>query len=201
MLVVVVVADASSHHVINISFNMDDLHLMHLPLSNFGRQALASLPDDFLNPLTFHQLELVAAACIALDVVTQGKKAPRAFQLEVMLSILAGRDCAVRAATGSGKTLAMLLTQLIYPEDVVLTVSPLKLLQRAQVRNKASDMISIAQWQRRLRNSTCTEFLPLLSTRTRCLRRNCIRCVYAPLILRNKHRQTFIYTRTFVQVQ
>ncbi len=116
---------------------MNELHLAHLTLTEFGRQALTGLPEDFLNPLTFDELELVAAACIALDVVTQREpKAPRAFHLEVMLSILAGRDCVVRAATGSEKALAMLLPQLIYPEDVVLIVSPLKLLWRAQVRSK-----------------------------------------------------------------
>ncbi len=50
------------------SGNMNELHLAHLPLSDFGHQALANLPDDFLKPLTSHELELIA---VALDVVTR----------------------------------------------------------------------------------------------------------------------------------
>ncbi|KLO05248.1 hypothetical protein SCHPADRAFT_789589, partial [Schizopora paradoxa] len=67
-------------------------------------------------------------ACVVLDKISQGRRAPRGFQLKVMLSTLAGRDCVLRAATGSGKTLAMMLAHLLFPEDVVVTISPLKIL-------------------------------------------------------------------------
>lgn len=121
-----------------------DLYSVHLPLSEFGHEAVARLPEDFFAPLTTQELELVIAACIALDKASQGKKAPRPFQLKVMLSVVAGRDCIVRAATGSGKTLAMMLAHLVFPEDVVITVSPLKILQRAQVRYKLFQMLQFS---------------------------------------------------------
>ncbi|KLO14857.1 hypothetical protein SCHPADRAFT_825678, partial [Schizopora paradoxa] len=77
-------------------------------------------------------------ACVVLDKILQGRKAPWGFQLKVMLSTLAGWDCILRAATDSGKTFAMMLVHLLSPEDVVITISPLKILQRAQVHLKDS---------------------------------------------------------------
>ncbi|KLO05405.1 P-loop containing nucleoside triphosphate hydrolase protein [Schizopora paradoxa] len=110
-------------------------HIVHLPLSTLGHENLSKLQEDasFLDTLSIEELVLVGAASVVLDKISQGKKAPRGFQLKAMLSAVAGRDCIVRAATGSGKTLAMMLAHLLFPEDVVITVSPLKLLQTAQV--------------------------------------------------------------------
>lgn len=113
---------------------MDELLRMHLTLSGHSRNALENLPRTFLEPLSTKQLHLVASAFVALDVAKRGTMAPEPFQLEVMLSVLSRRDCVVGAAAGEGKTLAMILPQLLYPDHVVITVSPFVELHKEQVR-------------------------------------------------------------------
>ncbi len=69
LIVINVTVEVAVQHHVTLA-NINKLHLAHLPLSEFGHQALADLHEDFLNPLTSDELGLVAAACIALDVVT-----------------------------------------------------------------------------------------------------------------------------------
>ena len=114
---------------------MNDFYATSLPLSELGHAAFSTIPEDFLSPLSTQDLDLVVAASVSLDAVSRGKKAPRLFQLKVMLSAVAGRDCVVRAATGSGKTLAMMLAHLIFPADVIFIIPFLKIHHRARMHN------------------------------------------------------------------
>ena len=91
------------------------------------------LTDAFVAKLDPLEQETAYKCCLLLYTVTGRKKIPREFQLEAMLSLLAGRDSLINAGTGSGKTLCMVLPALLDPKSVSLVVSPLKRLQILQV--------------------------------------------------------------------
>ena len=57
----------------------------------------------------------------------------RVWQLQVMISMLKGRDVILSAGTGSGKTLTFILPLLADPIAFAMTISPLKRLQSAHV--------------------------------------------------------------------
>jgi ATP-dependent helicase YprA (DUF1998 family) len=61
-------------------------------------------------------------------------KTPYDWQLDVTEAILLGLDSTVIAGTGSGKTIPFMLPLLAHPEKVIIIISPLKVLQRDQVR-------------------------------------------------------------------
>jgi ATP-dependent helicase YprA (DUF1998 family) len=69
----------------------------------------------------------------SLDLVTNGEKAPRLFQLQSMLAVMEKRDFVVKAGTEYGKTLCMVLRLLLKRDGIAIsTVTPLKLLQKIQ---------------------------------------------------------------------
>ncbi|KAG2065527.1 hypothetical protein BDR04DRAFT_1108374, partial [Suillus decipiens] len=78
------------------------------------------LPTDFTSAPSIPQHQRVLDAFSQLDIISQGSQRPK---LHVVL----------RAATGSGKTLAMILSLLLSPNKIAITVTPLKLLQRDHV--------------------------------------------------------------------
>ena len=60
---------------------------------------------------------------------------PYDWQLDVAESLLLGLDSIVIAGTGSGKTIPFMLPLLVHPTKMLLILSPLKVLQRDQVRS------------------------------------------------------------------
>ncbi|KAG1828315.1 hypothetical protein F4604DRAFT_1640580 [Suillus subluteus] len=58
---------------------------------------------------------------------------PRVFQLEAILATLNGRDSIITAGTGCGKTLCLIIPNLLRPDTISVTISPLKRLQITQV--------------------------------------------------------------------
>ena len=60
-------------------------------------------------------------------------KTPYDWQLDVTEALLLGLDSIVIAGTGSGKTIPFMLWLLVYPEKIVIIISPLKVLQQDQV--------------------------------------------------------------------
>jgi ATP-dependent helicase YprA (DUF1998 family) len=64
----------------------------------------------------------------------ESRFSPHDWQLDVAEALLLGIDSVVIAGTGSGKTIPFMLPLLLNPEKMVLIISPLKVLQRDQVR-------------------------------------------------------------------
>lgn len=89
--------------------------------------------EDFFAKLDTSEKEVVYKCSLLLSTVTKGKKVPREFQLQAVLTLLARQDCLINAGTGSGKTLCMILPALLDPTMIALVVSPLKRLQVLQV--------------------------------------------------------------------
>ncbi|KAG2073671.1 hypothetical protein BDR04DRAFT_1229901 [Suillus decipiens] len=100
------------------------------PLSLAARDAIEDLPTDFTSALSIPQHQQVLNAFSRLDIISQGSQRPKLFQLKCLISLLSARHVVLRAATGSGKTLAMILSLLLSPNKIAITVTPLKLLQR-----------------------------------------------------------------------
>jgi bloom syndrome protein len=59
---------------------------------------------------------------------------PYQWQLDVTEATLLGLDSVVIAGTGSGKTIPFMLPLLLNPDKMALVLSPLKVLQRDQVK-------------------------------------------------------------------
>ena len=89
--------------------------------------------EDFFAKLDASEKEVVYKCSLLLSTVTKGKKVPREFQLQAVLTLLARQDCLINAGTESGKTLCMILPALLDPTMIALVVSPLKRLQVLQV--------------------------------------------------------------------
>jgi ATP-dependent helicase YprA (DUF1998 family) len=70
-------------------------------------------------------------------------KTPYDWQLDTIEALLLGLDSMVIAGTGSGKTIPFMLPLLANPEKIVIIISPLKVLQRDQVCDYLSTILSI----------------------------------------------------------
>ena len=80
-----------------------------------------------------HDLFQVRTELSAIFLEHYGSK-PYDWQLNVTEAILLGLDSVIIVGTGKGKTIPFMLSLLLYPEALVLIVSPLKALQKDQVR-------------------------------------------------------------------
>ena len=106
-----------------------------IALSDNTRRGILALPIDFVSSLTPTQRELVFAAFLQLDKLTESLKIPQLLQLQYLLALKDGKDVVVCAGTGYGKTIAMILPILLTPRKIGIIISPLKLLQVSQVRH------------------------------------------------------------------
>ena len=80
-------------------------------------------PDQYLDALR---------ASLLVFSVSDGRVAPREFQLTAGLTAFWQKHAIVNAGTGSGKTLSMVIPLLMDPDAVAIIVSPLKRLQITQ---------------------------------------------------------------------
>jgi ATP-dependent helicase YprA (DUF1998 family) len=103
---------------------------------------IKSIPSDVVEFWTVNQKKLVLEGIFCLDFITDGRKAPRLFQLQAMLAVLEKRDLVVKAGTGYGKTLCMVLPLLVRRDGVAIMVTPQKLLQKKHVRRQLVPSIS-----------------------------------------------------------
>lgn len=136
-----------------------------LPMSKTSLRAFQSLSREFIEPLTPKDLCTVLNAFLLLDFASKGTKTPRELQLRAALAFSHGKDLVVRAGTGSGKTLAMILPALSLSSDkIIITISPLRLIQDNHVRRFYSAGSAPLILTSRLASSHITDFLRLLST-------------------------------------
>ncbi|KAF7976463.1 hypothetical protein HWV62_6719 [Athelia sp. TMB] len=110
---------------------LGNLHSRETVLSTRSRHALESLPEDLVDSYSIQEMDLVVDAFQTLDVITAGEQAPKPFQVQTAVALRMGKNVMATAPTGAGKTLAMELSiMLLEPHKLVLTLVPLKLLQR-----------------------------------------------------------------------
>ena len=89
-----------------------------------GNALLASFPE--------HR-DLVCEAAELIYARSNDTIVPREHQLEAIVTLDGlGKDIIHIAATGSGKTLIIAMWMLLHPDKCVITISPLKELQRGQ---------------------------------------------------------------------
>ncbi|KAG6848143.1 hypothetical protein H0H93_002999 [Arthromyces matolae] len=100
------------------------------PISLNARSALAGQCPLYLESLSNDDFCVLLDIFFVLDRASRGTLTPRRFQIQAAIAIQKGRDILVRAGTGYGKTLAMILPALLNPERVVITISPLRLIQQ-----------------------------------------------------------------------
>ncbi|KAJ7150362.1 P-loop containing nucleoside triphosphate hydrolase protein [Mycena filopes] len=91
---------------------------------------------SFLLSLAEKDCARVLRACLLVLSVTRGRIVPHQGQLEAGLAALTpGNEISVIARTGWGKTLCIALPLLLQPDTITLTISPLKRLQKMQVKD------------------------------------------------------------------
>ena len=71
---------------------------------------------------------------------------PYDWQIDVAKALLLGLDSIIIAGTGSGKTIPFMLPVLIHPEKMIITLSPLKVLQRDQVKSSYTLRLQIVYY-------------------------------------------------------
>ncbi|KAG2343352.1 hypothetical protein BDR05DRAFT_962850 [Suillus weaverae] len=76
------------------------------PLLLAARDAMEDLPTAFTSALSTTQRQQVLEAFSQLDLISQGSRRLKLFQLRCLISLLSARHVVLRAATGSGKTIA-----------------------------------------------------------------------------------------------
>lgn len=112
---------------------------LHVVLSLAGHDRISNFVAELdvgCRPASLSVYIDVVQAFTFLDVFSCGAKHPRLFQMQATLDILAGKNVLVRAGTGYGKTMAMVLPMVLRQEGITVTVSPLLMLQKQQVRNR-----------------------------------------------------------------
>ncbi|KIJ66135.1 hypothetical protein HYDPIDRAFT_167045 [Hydnomerulius pinastri MD-312] len=75
------------------------IYRFNFQLSLTARNALDQLPEDFVSALLITKKCFVIAAFVHLDYLTQGKKFPRLFQLQVLVDVPAGKNVIVSEFT------------------------------------------------------------------------------------------------------
>ena len=95
--------------------------------------ALEALPVEFLDGLSESGHKIILDAFFELDRASRGQQTPRDIQLQAALAICSGKDFLLHAGTGYGKTLAMIIPALLNRDKVVITISPLRLIQQNHV--------------------------------------------------------------------
>ena len=103
-------------------------------------QALAAefLPDDqlpteYINSLDEKHKTIALRACLLVYFTSKCKIIPRQYQLQATNALEDGLEVIVDSGTGSGKTLCQIIPNLLHPNTISITVSPLKRLQILQV--------------------------------------------------------------------
>ncbi|KLO17264.1 hypothetical protein SCHPADRAFT_958099, partial [Schizopora paradoxa] len=86
----------------------------------------------------------IAKAFTYLDAYPRGSNQPKLFQVQATPDVIAGKNVLVRASagTGYGKTMAMVLSMVLRPGGITVTVSPLLMLQNQQVREQDLKLIT-----------------------------------------------------------
>ncbi|KAF7297686.1 P-loop containing nucleoside triphosphate hydrolase protein [Mycena kentingensis (nom. inval.)] len=91
-----------------------------------------TLPAAYLTSLDDAQRTLALRCILLAYYASRRRVVPREFQLRSAVAIIEGHDVLIDAGTGSGKTLCQILPNLVDPESISITVSPLKRLQALQ---------------------------------------------------------------------
>lgn len=107
---------------------------MDITQDSLHSTSLETLTPQFLSHFDPSLHATVSRVYNVVLAATDGRIKPHLWQMQVMQSMLKGRDAVVHAGTGSGKSLTLVLGVLARgPGAIALTISPLKRLQKNQV--------------------------------------------------------------------
>ncbi|KAJ7498429.1 hypothetical protein B0H11DRAFT_1714971 [Mycena galericulata] len=111
--------------------------IRELPLPQLEALAAEFLPEDslpstYINSLGQRHKTISLKASLLVHIVSKYRIVPRQYQLEANNGLEDGREILVDSGTGSGKTLCLIIPNLLHPDTISMTISPLKRLQILQ---------------------------------------------------------------------
>jgi ATP-dependent helicase YprA (DUF1998 family) len=104
----------------------------HEACKTLSQNILQKAREEASKKAKYDSVKMRADVC-KLFSERESRFSPREWQLDVAEALLLGIDTVVIAGTGSGKTIPFMLPLVLNHEKMVLTISPLKVLQRDQV--------------------------------------------------------------------
>ena len=96
-------------------------------------------PGQFIDSLDNTHKTISLREALLVYFASKCKIVPRQYQLEATNALEDGRDILVDAGTGYGKTLCHIIPNLMHPNTMSITISPLKRLQMLQVSGPVSE--------------------------------------------------------------